>query len=305
MLSKVLAIVGPTASGKSQLALDLASELGKIGGPVEIINGDAMQLYKGMDIGTAKLPEVARQQFPHHLFDVLSPSDEMSALQYQEIARSKVLEIQARGNIAVFVGGSMFYISAALDGLDFSPTDPGIRARLEAECELVGALAMHARLGMLDPVTAAKIPSQNKRRVIRALEVIEITGNPYPSTLPEQAFWVPTIEIGISVERDVLKQRIGKRVHQMWEEGLVDEVSGLLATTPLSRTAKRAIGYDQAIRQLMGELSQDQAIEETIALTNRYARRQMSWFRRDRRIHWLDDGPGLVDRALQVIRLSV
>jgi tRNA dimethylallyltransferase len=141
--------------------------------------------------------------------------------------------------------------------------------------------------------------------VIRALEVIEITGNPYPSTLPEQAFWVPTIEIGISVERDVLKQRIGKRVHQMWEEGLVDEVSGLLATTPLSRTAKRAIGYDQAIRQLMGELSQDQAIEETIALTNRYARRQMSWFRRDRRIHWLDDGPGLVDRALQVIRLSV
>jgi tRNA dimethylallyltransferase len=299
----VLALVGPTASGKTGLALELASALQELGHPIEIINADAMQLYAGMDIGTAKLSKAQRQNPPHHLFDVITPAQEMTAVEYQRIARNTCEQILEAGKTPMFVGGSMFYLAAALDQLDFAPTDPAIRASLEQEAEVLGALAMHQRLGELDAITAAKIPAQNVRRVIRALEVIEITGESYSSSLPEPHSWLPTLQIGIEVERELLKQRIHARVEQMWQQGIVSEVEQLLRLGDLGKTAKMAIGYKQAIAQLNGEMTEEEAKAETVALTNRYARRQMSWFRRDKRIHWLSAGDQMLSDALKLIRL--
>jgi tRNA dimethylallyltransferase len=300
----VLALVGPTASGKTGLGLELAAALEKLGKPVEIINADAMQLYTGMDIGTAKLSSAERENPPHHLFDVITPAEEMTAVEYQRIARSTCEQILRAGKTPMFVGGSMFYLAAALDQLDFAPTDPVIRARLEQEAEQIGALAMHERLNKLDPVTAAKIPAQNIRRVVRALEVIAITGESYSSSLPEPRFWLPTLQIGIEVERELLKSRIHSRVEQMWQQGIVAEVQKLLGDGELGKTAKVAIGYKQAIAQLRGEMTEDEAKAETVALTNRYARRQMSWFRRDRRIKWVAAGDQMLLEALELIRLA-
>jgi tRNA dimethylallyltransferase len=300
----LLAVLGPTASGKSDLAIELAKQLISQGRPAAIINADAMQLYRHMNIGTAKLTAEDQGGIKHHLFDVIEPSEEMTAVQYQAIARTKAEELLGSGITPVFVGGSMFYVSAALDNLDFAPTDPVIREALEAEAERVGAITMHGRLKALDPLTAERIPSQNIRRVIRALEVIEITGSDYQSQLPEQAFWLPTLELGIEVEREVIKERIAKRVVKMWESGLLEEARELLDNFELSRTAKMAIGYQQAFKQLSGEYSQEQAIEETISLTQRYARRQMSWFRRDKRIHWLPSSAELTTQAMERIRLE-
>jgi tRNA dimethylallyltransferase len=300
----VLALVGPTASGKSGLALELAAALEAIGRPIEIINADAMQLYKGMDIGTAKLSRAQRQTPIHHLFDVITPAQEMTAVEYQSIAREACQAVLNSGKTPVLVGGSMFYIAAALDQLEFAPTDPETRSRLEAESDAVGALAMHERLRQLDPVTAQKIPAQNIRRVIRALEVISITGESYSSSLPEPRYWLPTLQIGIDVDREVLKSRILDRVEQMWQQGILGEVEQLLSAGELGKTARMAIGYKQAISQLRGEISEDQAKAETVALTNRYARRQMSWFRRDKRINWLKSGEQMLPQALNLIRLA-
>ncbi|MFM1778945.1 MAG: tRNA ((37)-N6)-dimethylallyltransferase MiaA [Actinomycetota bacterium] len=302
---EILAVLGPTASGKSSLAIEIALQLQSEGQSVEIVNADAMQLYRHLDIGTAKLSESERLGLPHHLIDVFDPSEEVTAVQYQELARAKIQEIIARGNLPILVGGSMFYVSAALDGLDFAPTDSEIRARLEKEQELLGPLAMHEKLALLDPATAQKIPANNLRRVVRALEVIQITGEPYSSTLPEPQFWKPTLEIGISVEREELKRRIQLRAEAMWRKGLLEEVKALQdSEIQLGKTARVAIGYEQAIRQLAGELSEAEAISETVHLTARYARRQMSWFRRDKRIHWVDSAPDLLGQAMNRIRLE-
>lgn len=304
MSFSLLAVVGPTASGKTALALELAAALENSGQPVEIINADAMQLYAGMDIGTAKLSIAERSNPPHHLFDILTPAQEMTAVEYQRVARETCLEIIARGKLPIFVGGSMFYLAAALDQLDFAPTDVQVRLRLEQESASAGALAMHERLRKLDPVTADKIPAQNVRRVIRALEVIEITGESYASTLPEPRYWKPALQIGLAVDREELKRRILLRVEAMWQQGITREVEQLLAQGELGKTARMAIGYKQAIAQLNGELSQAEAMAETVALTNRYARRQMSWFRRDKRIGWISANESLIAQAMNLIRLG-
>jgi tRNA dimethylallyltransferase len=227
----------------------------------------------------------------------------MTAVEYQRLARETCESIISGGKTPLLVGGSMFYIAAALDNLDFAPTDASIRAGLEEESLGLGALAMHERLRGLDPVTAEKIPAQNIRRVIRALEVIAITGESYSSSLPEPTNWLPTLQLGLEVDREVLKARILLRVEQMWRQGIVGEVEGLLSQGELGKTARMAIGYKQAIAQLHGEMTEDEAKAETVALTNRYARRQMSWFRRDRRIHWLA-GDHMLSAALNLIRLE-
>ena len=304
MSFKVLALVGPTASGKTSLALDIAEKLAQASEHVEIINADAMQLYAGMDIGTAKLAVAERRGIPHHLFDIITPAQEMTAVEYQRIARDKCLEIIAAGKIPMFVGGSMFYLAAALDNLDFAPTDALIRSELEQLGQEIGALAMHAKLRELDPITAEKIPSQNVRRVIRALEVIQITGDSYASSLPEPTYWQPTLQLGIDVPRELLKERILLRVEQMWAEGIVAEVENLLSQGELGKTARMAIGYKQAIAQLRGEMTEAEAKAETVALTNRYSRRQMSWFRRDKRIKWETAGEDLSASVIKLIRLA-
>lgn len=304
MSFKVLALVGPTASGKTSLALDISEKLAQTSEQVEIINADAMQLYAGMDIGTAKLAMAERRGIPHHLFDIITPAQEMTAVEYQRIARDKCLEIIAAGKIPMFVGGSMFYLAAALDNLDFAPTDALIRSELEQLGQEIGALAMHAKLRELDPITAEKIPSQNVRRVIRALEVIQITGDSYASSLPEPTYWQPTLQLGIDVPRELLKERILPRVEQMWAEGIVAEVENLLSQGELGKTARMAIGYKQAIAQLRGEMTEAEAKAETVALTNRYSRRQMSWFRRDKRIKWETAGEDLSASVMKLIRLA-
>ena len=301
MLSKTLAIVGPTASGKSDLAIQIALELGS----AEVINADAMQLYRGMDIGTAKLSQADRKGIRHHLIDVAEIDQEVTAVQYRQMAHAVVEDLAIRRVTPIFAGGSMFYLASTLDVLDFSPTDDLVRERLEAEAEVIGAKAMHDRLRSLDALSAQRIPSQNQRRVIRALEVIELTGKPYPSSLPEPQYVRPTLQLGISVDRELLKERIRARVERMWEQGLLDEVAALQESgRRFSRTARVAIGYEQAARQLSGELTESKAIEETISLTSRYARRQMSWFRRDSRILWLDSQQNLLEQAIERIRLS-
>lgn len=300
MNSRILALVGPTASGKTGLAISLAQQLGT---PVEIVNGDAMQLYSDMNIGTAKIPLEDRAGIPHHLFDVISPADEMTAVDYQARARAVFEDILARGATPLLVGGSMFYVSAALDELDFAPTDSEVRASLERESEQLGPGLLFERLQALDPDTAATIPRQNVRRVIRALEVIEITGEKYLNSLPEQQYARPTLTLGIDVDRELLKSRIAGRVGEMWKSGLLEEARSIRSRFDLSKTAAKAIGYSQAFAQLDGTLTQESAIEQTIQLTNRYARRQMSWFRRDKRILWIDGSDNLLEQSLERIRL--
>lgn len=304
MSSKLLALVGPTASGKTSLAIQLAEQLAKSGTAVEIVNGDAMQLYQNLDIGTAKISTEERAGTPHHLFDVITPAQEMTAVDYQARARAVFQEVQSRGALPLLVGGSMFYVSAALDELDFAPTDPEVREALELESERVGSGILFDRLAELDPETASTIPRQNVRRIIRALEVISITGQKYANSLPEQRYAQPTLTLGIAVDREVLKLRIAERVAEMWESGLLEEARQIRSRFTLSRTAAKAIGYAQAFAQLDGAMSQAEAMEETIQLTNRYARRQMSWFRRDKRIQWLDGSEDLLPQALERIRLD-
>lgn len=301
MSYSALAIVGPTASGKSALGLQLARELGS----AEIINADAMQLYRGMDIGTAKLPLAQRLEVPHHLIDAVGLSQELTAVEYSKLANQAMDQIQAAGNLPILVGGSMFYIAAALDQMDFAPTDEAVRSRLEIEGQELGNFELHDRLARVDPASAQRIPAQNSRRVIRALEVIEITGEPYKSALPQPQYLRSTLQLGISVDRELLRNRIRERVIGMWQDGLLVEVRRLLESgEQFSKTARMAIGYSQAIAQLQGKLSESEAIEQTISLTNRYARRQMSWFRRDTRIQWLDSSANPLKQALEQIRLG-
>ena len=301
---RIISIIGPTASGKSDLGIAIAKTLSNEGRPSQIVNADAMQLYAGMDIGTAKLPISDRGGVTHHLIDAIAPSQEMTAVEYQSAARDISERLLAEGITPIFVGGSMFYISAALDNLDFAPTKPSIRSKYEALAETIGNLSLHELLASKDPNSAGLIPAQNIRRVVRALEVIEITGKPYSSVLPTPQSWMPTLTMGIGVDRSIIRERIETRVGRMWELGLIDEVRNLLGSHVLSGTAKMAIGYKQAISQLEGSMTAAEAQAETISLTQRYARRQMSWFNRDKRTKWLAGSGNLFDQAINQIRLE-
>ncbi|MEO7447032.1 MAG: tRNA (adenosine(37)-N6)-dimethylallyltransferase MiaA [Humibacillus sp.] len=296
-----MAVVGATATGKSDLALDLAERLG-----AEVVNADAMQLYRGMDIGTAKLPMSQRRGIPHHQLDVLDVTQEATIAAYQRAARGDLADIAARGRRAVVVGGSGLYVRAALDRLEIPPTDPGVRARLEADAARLGGMELHRRLMTLDPEAASRILPGNVRRVVRALEVVELTGRPFSASTPRREFHAPAVMLGLRVDRDVLVQRIDERVTRMWEAGLRREVETLLNHgLRHGVTASRAIGYSQAVAVVDGTLEEDDARADTVRATRRYARRQESWFRPDPRIVWLDathgDGSLVLDDALEAL----
>jgi tRNA dimethylallyltransferase len=295
----LVAIVGPTGTGKSQLSLDLAERLRADGRDAEIINADAMQLYRGMDIGTAKVPPGERRGIPHHLLDVLEPRDEASVARYQVEARAVVDEILGRDAVAILVGGSGLYVSSVLYDFQFPGTDPAIRERLEGELAAGGPGLLHRRLRDVDPAAADAIGAANGRRLVRALEVVELTGSPFGAGLPaETAFWRPSVTIGLRAERERLVERLDARVRTMWRDGLVGEVERLLPAG-LGVTASRAIGYAQATAQLRGDLTEQQAMEQAAVLTRRYARRQVGWFGRYRQTRWIEaDDPTRVDQAL-------
>ncbi|CAN5266431.1 tRNA (adenosine(37)-N6)-dimethylallyltransferase MiaA [soil metagenome] len=281
-----MVIVGATGTGKSELSLRVAEGLAAAGWPAEVVNADAMQLYRGMNIGTAKLSMEERRGIPHHLLDVLDPSEEASVADYQRDARAAIESIEARGAVPILVGGSGLYVSSVIQDFRFPGTDAEVRARLEAELDVLGPGVLYARLKERDAAAAASIGSSNGRRLVRALEVIEITGEEFGSGLPEDSEpWRPATILGLRAEREQLLPRLDARVRRMWAAGLLDEVRGL---GPLGVTASRAIGYAQALAQLAGTLSEEQAIEVAASLTRRYARRQVGWFRRYRTAHWLD-----------------
>lgn len=294
----VVAVVGPTATGKSDLGLALAERLGG-----EVVNADASQLYRGMDVGTAKLSVAERRGVPHHQLDVLDVTDEATVAAYQAAARSDLRAVRGRGRVPVVVGGSGLYVRALLDRLEIPPTEPGVRARWEAELERVGAAALSEELRRLDPVAAERIGPSNGRRIVRALEVIELTGRPFSASLPTREHVEPTVLLGLRADRDVLYARIGRRAERMWASGLLEEVRGLVeAGLREGRTASRAVGYAQALRHLDGELSLAEAVEGTAAATRRLARRQEAWFGPDPRIVWLEhDAPDLVERAVELV----
>lgn len=279
----IITVVGATATGKSELALDLAEHLGG-----EIINTDSMQFYRGMDIGTAKLPVEDRRGIAHHLIDILDVTAEATVQDFQARARDAIADIRNRGHRPILVGGSGLYVRAAVDHMEFPGTDPDIRARLEAEAA-ADRWSLHRKLRELDPTAAEKITVNDQRRIARALEVIELTGRAFSAQLPDYQEIEPTIHLGLSMDRPILHERIAARVELMWDRGWVDEVRRLLeAGLAEGRTASRAIGYAQIQRYLDGEITAGEAQEETTIRTRQFARRQDTWFRRDPRIHWID-----------------
>jgi tRNA dimethylallyltransferase len=283
-------IVGPTGSGKSNLALDIATQLGKSGIAAEIVNADSMQFYTGMDIGTAKLTVEERRGIPHHLLDWLEVTEESTAANYQVVARAKISELIAKGVLPIVVGGSMLYVAALVNTFEFPGRDEELRAILEQELLDLGPEAMHKKLALLDESAASRIEPMNGRRTVRALEIVMITGEPFAAALPEEwESFLPVLEIGLNSDRGHLVERLAKRVELMWDQGIVEEARGLIAHgIRESKTARQAIGYSQALEQIDGSISQEEAIAQTTQLTQRYARRQMSWFRRDPRINWFD-----------------
>ncbi|WP_027860092.1 tRNA (adenosine(37)-N6)-dimethylallyltransferase MiaA [Marmoricola sp. URHB0036] len=296
----VVAVVGATAAGKSDLALDLADRLGG-----EVVNTDSMQVYRGMDIGTAKLPVHERRGIRHHLLDVLEVTEPATVAEFQGWAREIIDDCRSRGVSPVLVGGSALYTRAVLDEFEFPGTDPEVRARLETELAEIGSAAMHARLSELDPAAGAQVLPSNGRRVVRALEVIELTGRPFNASLPEQRYhYAGAVQIGVDIDRETLDRRIEQRVEAMWADGFVEEVRRL-AEHGLreGRTANRALGYQQVLAFLDGKLTEEEAREKTVAGTRRFARRQDSWFRKDLRITWVrHDDPQRVERALEAVR---
>ncbi|MGB4136277.1 MAG: tRNA (adenosine(37)-N6)-dimethylallyltransferase MiaA [Microbacterium sp.] len=290
MSARIWAVVGATGTGKSDLALDLAEALRAQGNPAEIVNADAMQLYRGMDLGTAKLPVAGRRGVPHHLFDVREVTDEAAVAWYQPFARETIGAILARGGDAILVGGSGLYVSSVIFDFRFPPRDEALRAALDAELQQHGAGGLYRRLQQQDPVAAARIDPKNGRRVVRALEVLAQGSQTHGAALPDAPeLWRPRTRIvGLHVERPALVERLDARVERMWADGLLDEVRTLRAQgLEQGVTARKAIGYAQALAQLDGRMTQADAIAETQALTRRYARRQVSWFRRYPGIEWL------------------
>lgn len=299
MVTPVINVVGATATGKSDLAIGLAQALDG-----EIINADSMQFYRGMDIGTAKVPEGQRGGVPHHLLDILDVTQEASVSEYQRAARALIEDIRGRGRTPVIVGGSGLYVRAATDVLEFPGTDPGVRARLEAIAEHGALEDMHAMLEELDPAAAATIKPTDARRIVRALEVIALTGDTFSSELPQYTYHTPTVQIGLAHDRATLHQRIADRVHAMWDHGWVNEVRALLQVgLREGKTARHAIGYAQIIDYLDDKMSADLAIDATVTRTRQFAKRQETWFKRDPRIHWLPaGGDGVLDQAIEYYR---
>ena len=299
----VLAINGQTASGKTAVAVAVAQLLESGGIRAEIVNADSMLVYRGMDIGTAKPTLEERGGVPHHLIDVMDVTRGATVADFQVLARGAIAELRARGVVPILAGGSALYVHAILDEIDFPGTDAALRARLEAELEQVGPAALHERLAALSPLAAAGILPGNARRTVRALEVIELTGS-YTSTLPGWNYAVgDVLQFGLEVPRDVLDTRIEARVHQMWADGFVDEVRGLVDLgLREGRTAWRALGYRQVLAFLDGELTQGEALQATIAGTRRFSRKQMGWFRRDPRIQWLVAGEPNAETMASAVR---
>ncbi|MBD8468136.1 tRNA (adenosine(37)-N6)-dimethylallyltransferase MiaA [Plantibacter flavus] len=299
-----LAVVGATGTGKSALSLELATALREAGRPAEIVNADAMQFYRGMDIGTAKLPMEERRGIPHHLFDVLDVTEEASVAWYQPTARAVIDELTARGVTPILVGGSGLYVSSVIHDFRFPPRDRALRERLERELEEEGLPALIERLRLADPATADRIDAANARRVVRALEVHELAERGHGAALPERPVpWRPVEVIGVSTPREVLVERLDRRVETMWAAGLVAETAELLEHgLEQGVTAARAIGYAQAVAQLRSELTEAQAIAETQRLTRRYARRQVSWFKRYPAITWVDGGSAEASELARRVR---
>ena len=290
-----IAIVGPTATGKSELALDLADALTREGGSAtgsggaEVLNADASQLYRGMDIGTAKVPPTERRGHPHHQLDVLDVRQEANVATYQRHARADLEGIERRGARALIVGGSGLYVRAVTDALEFPGTDPDVRADLEARARREGSRRLWQELRDADPVSAQRIEPVNVRRVVRALEVLAVTGRPFSATLPRYEDLAPTLHLALRVDRAALNARIDARTIDMFNAGLVGETEALMAAgLEEGRTAPNAIGYAQAIDLLRGRITGADAVELTAQATRRLASRQIKWFRRDPRIHWLD-----------------
>jgi tRNA dimethylallyltransferase len=301
MAPPVIAVVGPTAAGKSGLAIDLARAVGG-----EIVSADSMQLYAGMDIGTAKLSWEQRAGVPHHLLDVWDIRTAANVAEYQRLARAVIDDLQARGRVPFLVGGSGLYVRAALDNLNFPGTDPRLRGQLEDELDRAGPGPLYERLARLDPAAAAAILPGNGRRIVRALEVIELSGQSFNATMPGYEALYPSVQIGLRLDRAELDQRVSARVDAMWQAGFVDEVRALERRgLREGRTSSRALGYAQVLRFLAGEWTQEQARLETVRATRKFARRQESWFRRDPRITWLEAGQGsgaaLLDSAMTTI----
>jgi tRNA dimethylallyltransferase len=294
----VVALVGPTATGKTALGVALAHRLGG-----EVVNADSMQLYRGMDIGTAKPDSAERDGVPHHLLDLWHVRQAASVAEYRRLARAEVDRLRAAGVVPLLVGGSGLYVRAVLDELDFPGTDPAVRARLEAELAEAGPAALHARLAAVDPDAAAAVLPSNGRRVVRALEVVEVTGGPFRATLPEPRPHYPAVVVGLDRSPAELDERIALRVDRMWAAGFVDEVATLAADgLREGPTASRALGYAQVLAQLDGALTPGEARERTVSTTRRFVRRQRSWFRRDPATTWLDAArPDLVEAAHGVI----
>ena len=300
----LVAVVGPTGSGKSELGLQLAEKIIARGGRAEIINSDSMQFYRGMNIGTAKLSEAERRGIKHHMIDVLEIRDESTAAEYQQQVRPIIEKLQSQSITPILVGGSMLYIAAALNTFEFPERDAELRQQLEVELEIHGSHAMHRRIATLDPIAASRIDPENSRRVVRALEILLLTGEPFSAALPDETeSWQPVLEIGLNSERSHLVDRLAKRVEDMWSQGLVAEAESLIeAGIREGKTSSRAIGYAQALAQLDGLISEQEAIAQTTQLTQRYARRQMSWFRRDERINWFDyQQPNLMQAVSQLV----
>jgi tRNA dimethylallyltransferase len=298
-MSRLVAVVGPTAAGKSDLAVAIAVALGG-----EVVSVDSMQIYRGMDIGTAKLTESGRAGVPHHLLDRLDVTEPATVAEFQSWARDAIDDCVRRSVPPILVGGSALYVRAVVDRFEFPGTDPKVRAELEAELRRVGPAALHARLAERDPEAAELILPSNGRRIVRALEVVELTGGPFTAALPAYEYAYPSVtQIGVDVPRDVLDRRIADRVDAMWAAGFVDEVRSLERRgLREGRTASRALGYAQVLRFLAGECSEAEARAETIRATRRFARRQDSWFRKDPRIMWLPyDASDLVSRALALV----
>ncbi|MBA8795417.1 tRNA dimethylallyltransferase [Friedmanniella endophytica] len=303
----IVVLVGPTAVGKSGLAIALAEHLGAGGRPAEIVNADSMLLYRGMDIGTAKPTPAERARVRHHLVDVLDVTETSTVAEFQTLARAAIEDCLTRGVVPVVVGGSALYVRAVVDEFRFPGTDPDVRARLDAELAERGPAALHERLAAVDPGAAAAILPGNGRRIVRALEVIELTGEPFTASLPAHRYALPDVrQLGLDTDRTTLDSRIADRVDRMWADGLVEEVRGLLDRgLREGRTASRALGYAQVLDHLDGRTSEAEARELTVTGTRKFARRQGSWFRRDPRISWLggpgDDPDTLLDRAADVL----
>ncbi|MEE6274029.1 tRNA (adenosine(37)-N6)-dimethylallyltransferase MiaA [Georgenia sp. MJ206] len=302
MTPLVVAVVGPTATGKSDLALDLVDLLG---GPAaaEVVNADAMQLYRDMDIGTAKLAPAERRGVAHHQLDVLDVTQDANVAAYQAHARADLAAIAARGRTPVLVGGSGLYVRAVLDHLDFPGTDADVRARLEERVEAEGSRTLHSELARLDPAAAEQIGPRNARRIVRALEVISLTGRPYSATLPKHTYRVPAVQLAVAVPRPELDERIARRAAALVAGGLL-EATARLRERGFSRTAARAVGYAQAIAALEGRTGVPETVEEISVATRQLARRQEKWFRPDPRVHWLEPGADLAARALAVVRAA-